>query len=1367
MMKKQLILLLTFAMGLSTVQGAILDQAQMLSDRYMLIFQYVLHAQILHAQTFTAGISGQLDHIDLNIRVKGGAGVPGYPTTVSIVNVVGDVPSGSTIATVDSVIFYEGWNSVDFLPQSVFLTAGTMYGIVLSNDDIIIRDDGTVGWYIKWSGNLYPGGAKWRGDSIKGWYSEPFGEPPDVDGCFRTYFDVPLFCFAGLDQTYNTIPELITLDGRGSYDPNGYPLTYHWRQIEGASVELSDANAIEPTFVPTEFGVYAFELVVNNGLGDSEPDIVGIVITAENHAPIADAGLPRYAAQRPVVLDGTGSYDPDGYGVAAYHWQQTSGPNVTITDADTATPTISGFTQTDNIQECEFELVVGDSELTSQGDTVKIKIVPAMINQDKLMRLENAVFNCDKPTVIYFGGGNCVVGGGYWGIWHEMANVISFPFYSPDDDTGPRTYEQCGDMVIEYLSRVAPNYNQLIQTMGFSTGGLPATDTAIRLNETYADPRYAVNRVTHLDAACRDYTVALNTYLRNPVAGEQCWIENYNATYIYKYYAGTLNITFPGGDHGTPIMWVYNSLYNSSMHNGGVNAGFYYSVAGPGKNLQLAADSSNYYFEWVKSDPDYLVVHEEPSYPGRLPEPVTLIGPADGDTIDANGAVFSCEESENAVTYQLLVGREPYRVMDYYAISESSTVPNKLITALPLEKTWWTIKAYDQYGSTIYADPVCVNARNLMPLSIENITIGKKYPLIQIAINEAENGHEIVVQPGTYYESIDFQGKNITLKSIYQSEPNAVASTILAGFSKGSVVTFSGGEDANCVLAGFTISGDNDGGILYTGGSPTICDCIISKNTGAGVHYQGLDTNSYWNFNENSGTVAYDSVGDNHGTVYGAQWMSGQVDGALSFDGIDDYVDCGNVMAGFGNFSICLWLKTTQIANTSNRYDDPVIIGIKPIIGMEPSFIAFNDFGLINYRGKLAWLDELATKQFRDYFDTGVMIADGLWHHIGVIRSSLSIDFYVDGKNVGNKPAGSDSVRDDMLEIGRAHDEDSSLYFEGIIDEVSIYKKSLSAKEIQRIYLEGLEVKGPSITNCVIVENEGAGIELWQDSNATITNCTIAGNQAEGIYCTGNKPIVRNSIVWGNKGSEIDGFAGVTYSDIQGGCPGQGNIVIDPCFADRCSGNYNLLPASPCIDAGNNTAVPAGVTTDLDGNPRFVDQPEVPDTGNGTAPIVDMGAYEANYIEVPMKFTPQALNPRSKGKWVKAHFVLPEEFVAEDVDANTPAVIPLLGIQSEYMNVFINGDGLVEIEAAFTRAEFCGAATGNEPLEVTVIGLLTTGQQFYGTDIIKITNRAFEHLAILVSHWLEGNCFEPDWCGGADLNADSVVNFIDFALLDR
>jgi predicted outer membrane repeat protein len=81
----------------------------------------------------------------------------------------------------------------------------------------------------------------------------------------------------------------------------------------------------------------------------------------------------------------------------------------------------------------------------------------------------------------------------------------------------------------------------------------------------------------------------------------------------------------------------------------------------------------------------------------------------------------------------------------------------------------------------------------------------------------------------------------------------------------------------------------------------------------------------------------------------------------------------------------------------------------------------------------------------------------------------------------------------------------------------------------------------------------------------------------------------------------------VTYCDVQDGWPGMGNIDADPLFVDAdgldnvigtIDDNLRLLGGSPCLDAGNNLAIPPSLTTDLDGNPRII---------NG---IVDMGAYE-------------------------------------------------------------------------------------------------------------------------------------------------------------
>jgi predicted outer membrane repeat protein len=171
-------------------------------------------------------------------------------------------------------------------------------------------------------------------------------------------------------------------------------------------------------------------------------------------------------------------------------------------------------------------------------------------------------------------------------------------------------------------------------------------------------------------------------------------------------------------------------------------------------------------------------------------------------------------------------------------------------------------------------------------------------------------------------------------------------------------------------------------------------------------------------------------------------------------------------------------------------------------------------------------------------------------------------------------------------------------------------------------------------------------------SSPTLTNVTfsdnLAGENGGAISNNGGRaggvssPTLTNVILWGNiargDGDQMhneDATPALGYSLVEGGWDGSGiynvdssvtdnggNIDADPQFLDADDGNLRLRVTSPAIDAGDNTAVPPGVTTDRDGHARFVDIPTVGDTGNGKPPIVDMGAYEAqnleHHVHVPM-----------------------------------------------------------------------------------------------------------------------------------------------------
>jgi len=174
-----------------------------------------------------------------------------------------------------------------------------------------------------------------------------------------------------------------------------------------------------------------------------------------------------------------------------------------------------------------------------------------------------------------------------------------------------------------------------------------------------------------------------------------------------------------------------------------------------------------------------------------------------------------------------------------------------------------------------------------------------------------------------------------------------------------------------------------------------------------------------------------------------------------------------------------------------------------------------------------------------------------------------------------------------------------------------------------------------TMINCVFVGNRSAGsggaVSARGDSGATVINCSFFDNTADvaggAVAGVDNGPVVvANSVLWNNHdaspGTSTDEAAGavtVSYSCVRDAAagdssvfPGIANIDRDPLFVRTPSdggdgwnvgenddfGDLRLLPASPCVNRGDNSVVPPDITQDLAGNLRIV------------AGTVDMGAYE-------------------------------------------------------------------------------------------------------------------------------------------------------------
>ncbi|MCW8822162.1 MAG: PKD domain-containing protein, partial [Sulfurovum sp.] len=119
------------------------------------------------------------------------------------------------------------------------------------------------------------------------------GTPSDTE---LARVNLPPVANAGPDQNVS-INDTVTLDGNASSDPDLDTLTYSWSLISepvGSNAILSDATAVNPTFVADRNGSYILELIVNDGTVDSDADTV--TITAIVISPLKTGQTTSYAA---------------------------------------------------------------------------------------------------------------------------------------------------------------------------------------------------------------------------------------------------------------------------------------------------------------------------------------------------------------------------------------------------------------------------------------------------------------------------------------------------------------------------------------------------------------------------------------------------------------------------------------------------------------------------------------------------------------------------------------------------------------------------------------------------------------------------------------------------------------------------------------------------------------------------------------------------------------------------------------------------------------------------------------------------------------------------------------------------------------
>ncbi len=186
---------------------------------------------------------------------------------------------------------------------------------------------------------------------------------------------------AGVDQ-HGAVNTTITLDGRGSDDPDNDPLAYEWSILTkplGSTAAVSAPTVVQPTFTLDKAGTYTIQLIVRDGKLDSTPDMV--TVSTLNSRPVADAGadqIGRIGVQ--TTLDGTRSRDADGDALE-YFWALTSQPagsTATLFNDTGATPAfvpdLGGL--------YVVQLFVNDGQLDSDPVTLVITVPDPTLSDD-------------------------------------------------------------------------------------------------------------------------------------------------------------------------------------------------------------------------------------------------------------------------------------------------------------------------------------------------------------------------------------------------------------------------------------------------------------------------------------------------------------------------------------------------------------------------------------------------------------------------------------------------------------------------------------------------------------------------------------------------------------------------------------------------------------------------------------------------------------------------------------------------------------------------------------------------------------------------------------------------------------------------